>query len=56
MAERFLNGQPNYASWDVGPDDQRFMMLQIGGAEGDGRSKLIVVQNFFHELEQRVVR
>ncbi|MDX1647157.1 MAG: hypothetical protein R3304_08425, partial [Longimicrobiales bacterium] len=56
MAERFLDGQPNYASWDVAPDDQRFMMLQIGGGEGDGRSRLIVVQNFFQELEERVVR
>ena len=26
MAERFLHGQPNYTSWDVAPDDQRFIM------------------------------
>jgi serine/threonine-protein kinase len=56
MADRFLDGAPNYASWDVAPDDQRFMMLQIGGdSEGD-ISELIVVQNFVQVLEERVGR
>jgi serine/threonine-protein kinase len=56
MNERFLDGAPNYASWDVGPDDQRFMMLQIGGDSDEDVSELIVVQNFFKVLEERVGR
>lgn len=54
LADRFLNGQPNYASWDVAPDDERFMMLQIGGGDGNDVSELIVVQNFFRVLRERV--
>lgn len=56
LAERFLNGQPNYASWDVAPDDQRFMMLQIGGGDASELSELIVVQNFFRVLRERIGR
>jgi serine/threonine-protein kinase len=56
LTDRFLDGQPNYASWDVAPDDQRFMMLQIGGGEVGELSRLVVVQNFFKELNERVVR
>ncbi|MDX1645951.1 MAG: protein kinase [Longimicrobiales bacterium] len=56
MADLFLDGQPNYASWDVAPDDQRFMMLQIGGGEGDEASRLVVVQSFFKELGERAER
>jgi eukaryotic-like serine/threonine-protein kinase len=54
MNDRFLDGQPNYASWDVAPDDQRFIMLQIGGGDTGSLSHLVVVQNFFRELEERV--
>jgi Tol biopolymer transport system component len=53
MAERFLDGQPNYASWDVALDDQRFVMLQVGGSGGDDVGRLVVVQNFFSVLEER---
>lgn len=56
MAERLLHGQPNYTSWDVAPDDQRFIMLQVGGGGGDGGSRLVVVQNFSRELRERVTR
>jgi Tol biopolymer transport system component len=52
----FVNAQPNYASWDVGLDDQRFLMLQIGGGVEESTSELIVVQNFFQILEERVGR
>ena len=55
MVERFLDGAPNYASWDVAPDDQRFVMLQIGGGDSGEASHLVVVQNFFRELNERVV-
>ena len=50
LGPRFLNGQPNYASWDVGVDDERFLMLQIGGGVDGEISELIVVQNFFEML------
>jgi serine/threonine-protein kinase len=43
------NGHPMY---DVSPDDQRFVMLRIQ-AEGEG-VELILVQNFFEELKERV--
>jgi len=57
-ADRFLDGQPNYASWDVGPDDERLLMLQIGGGQSGevASGRLIVVQSFFRELEARVGR
>ena len=54
LPDRFLNGQPNYASWDVAPDDQRFMMLQIGGGDDGQVSELIIVQNFFRVLRERL--
>ncbi|NNL29822.1 MAG: protein kinase [Gemmatimonadetes bacterium] len=56
LVERFLDSGPNYSSWDVAPDDRRFMMLQIGGGTDGGESRLVVVQNFFEELEERVPR
>lgn len=41
--------------WDVAPDGQRFVMLQVGAAEprGDG-VRINLVQNFFTELLERV--
>ena len=36
---------------DVSPDDQRFVMLRI---EEETSTELIVVQNFFEELKERV--
>lgn len=49
----------NRQQWDVGPDDERFVV--IGGWEGqdsgDPRAapeELIVVENFFEELKLRV--
>ncbi len=55
LGDRSLHAQPNYASWDVARDDQRLLMLQIGGGEGEV-SELIVVQNFFGILEERLGR
>ena len=40
------NGNPMY---DLSPDDQRFVMLRIGG-EGTDNTELILVENFFEEL------
>ena len=43
------DGHPMY---DVSPDDQQFIMFQIEDA-GSG-AELILIENFFEELEQRV--
>ncbi len=56
MTERLLDGGPNYASWDVGPGGERFMMLQSGRGDDESRGELIVVQNFFQVLEDRLQR
>jgi Tol biopolymer transport system component len=42
------NGHPMY---DVGPDDQRFVMLRYSD---EGPWELILVQNFFEELKRLV--
>ena len=41
-----------YATYDVTPDDQRFVMLRIGDVSS--ATKLILGQNFFEELKARV--
>jgi serine/threonine-protein kinase len=41
----------NYASWDVGPDDQRFMMIQIGGETNGTPVEFVIVENWFEELK-----
>ncbi len=41
-----------HQSYDVTPDDQRFVMIRnLGGQEA---SELIVVENFFEELKAKV--
>ena len=39
-----------YVMYDVAPDDQRFVMLQIGDADEAAASELILVTNWFEEL------
>ena len=39
-------------SWDVTPDDDRFLMIRIG-AGGQAGNELIVVENLFPELQER---
>ena len=56
MGSRFLVAQPNYAMWDVGPDGEELMMLQVGGGAQDEEGRLIVVQNLFQLLEDRLGR
>ena len=41
-----------HPNWDVAPDDERFIMVRRLGDEVPGR--VILVQNFFTELEDRV--
>ena len=44
------NGHPVY---DVSPDDQRSVMLRVGGL-GTSDAQLILVENFFEELKPLV--
>ena len=46
-------------SFDISPDGQRFLMIKEGGSSSDedpyaGLTRIIVVQNWFQELEARV--
>ncbi len=43
-----------YTLYDVTPDDQRFVMLRIGDRENAVTSELILVENWFEELRQRM--
>jgi len=50
---RFARALPNLANYDVSPDGQRFVIVR--DVEGDpGPSRLIVVLNWFEELERLV--
>ncbi len=42
--------------YDIGPDDERFLMLRFAGLSGDtgGGGRFILVQNWFEELRQRM--
>ena len=41
---------PNHANYDIGPDDQRFLMIQL--EEGDVESDVVMVLNWFEELRE----
>ena len=43
---------PVHAQYDISPDDQRFIMVRLGPTSEGAR--LIVVENFFEELLERV--
>ena len=43
-----------FASYDVTPDGQQFVMIKAGGATGEARQEIIVVQNWFEELKRLV--
>jgi serine/threonine-protein kinase len=43
---------PNHPNYAVGPDDQRFLMIQL--EEGDVESDVVMVLNWFEELNERV--
>ena len=52
-----LDGGDIAVSYDVSPDDQRFLMartdISLGGEEDDEPSSVILVNNFFEELKRR---
>ena len=51
-AVEFGRNVNNHPMYDVTPDGERFIMIRQGG--GDVRGSLILVQNFFEELKERV--
>jgi Tol biopolymer transport system component len=54
MDSRGIAYGSNYPSWDVAPDGQRFLVVQFLDVEDALASQLIVVENFFEELKERV--
>jgi serine/threonine-protein kinase len=50
-----LYASANYAGYDVGPDG-RFLMVQLASEAEGVRHDLIVVENFFRELREKVGR
>ena len=55
VAERGLNSQANYASWDVDVDDEHFLMIQLGAGDIDSRrSEFVLIQNWIEELRARL--
>jgi len=44
----------NYATWDVSPDGSRFLMVQLAAEAEGSRHDLVVVENFFEELREKV--
>jgi hypothetical protein len=50
-----LYASANYAGYDVGPDG-RFLMVQLASEAEGIRHDLIVVENFFRELREKVGR
>ncbi len=45
-------GAGPFASYDVTPDGQQFVMIKEGGSTGEARQEIIVVQNWFEELKR----
>ncbi len=41
---------------NIGPDDERFLMLRVSGLGGDigGVGRFILVENWFTELRERL--
>jgi len=42
--------------YDITPNDQRFVMIRVQGEGVQDDVQLIVVENFFEELKERVGR
>ena len=51
----FSTGDGGDDLYDISSDDQRFLMGRVvGGGETEDSQRLILVQNFFEELRERV--
>ncbi len=46
-------GSEGGSYYDIGPDDERFLMLRVSGLTG-GDSRFILVENWFEELRERM--
>ncbi len=51
-----FTGFARHQTFDVAPDDQRFVMIRRDGGDGQDDLELIVVENFFEELKAKVGR
>jgi hypothetical protein len=41
--------------YDLSPDDKRFLMVQLAGvSQAPGAGQLVVVENWFQELRQKI--
>ncbi len=54
----YLGGEGG-SYYDIGPDDERFLMLRVSGLGGDtdddsGGSRFVLVENWFTELRERM--
>jgi eukaryotic-like serine/threonine-protein kinase len=54
LDERGLYYGSNYTAWDVAPDGERFVFVQFAGLDAAAASELVIIENFFHELEARL--
>ena len=54
--ELYLANDEHYTPFDVSPDGRRFIMARRVRAEAVAATPLIVVQNWFEELNQRLAR
>jgi serine/threonine-protein kinase len=46
----------NNTNFDIAPDDERFIMQRVIGSDAGGVGSLILVENWFEEVKQRVGR
>ena len=53
MKFAFRDG-PNFPTYNVGDDSERFIVVQTIQNRGETESNVIVVQNWFEELKERV--
>ena len=53
-SDYFLTEGGSY--YDIGPDDERFLMLRLAGLDDDtgGGGRFILVVNWFEELRERL--
>ena len=56
FAPALAKGDQYYWDYDVHPDGKRLLMVHLMGRERAGGSRLVVVENFFTELEAKVPR
>ena len=53
VGPEFLRGS-NYRLYDLSPDDRRFVMLRPVGQEAGSDLRVVLVENWFVELKQKM--